>query len=215
MKRIYLTLSFIASFSISNIAAAQNIAVIKPVFDACVAMQNAIKSGSTENLRAANKTLKAQQTQDFKGLRLSSGKEISLNNHFIFDEEFVDSLIVNRSVYKFAQRYADKSRTRGSGSKGKVYTRTMAIKKNSTVKYTFTSRGSQELGIVTEPGGAISIKVYDKKNQKMLYRDTKSINKGLPYRSCAFNLPQGKICLIELEISNRSNKDISFVVIGN
>ncbi len=215
MKRNIFLIALIAWLATGATLGAQDLKTIKPVFEACKNLREAIRNGTPESLRAANKTLKSMKTQHFGSLRPSGGNSISLNGHFLFDSEFIDSLLVNRKTYTYAQRYADRSKQRGTGKKGYIYMSTVGIKKNSTMKYTFTANGNQELGIVTEPGGAISIKVYDKSNKKMLFRDTKDINKGQPSRSCTFTLPQGKRCLIELEISNRSNKDISLAVVGN
>ncbi len=213
MKKYFALLCLILVSSL-NMTMAQSVKEILPVLDACNALRDAISAGTNVSLRSANNAYKKIATDEFSSLRLTEGEEISLNGHFLFDPVFVDSLIANRKAYEFAQRYADVRAHRGVSSGGKILTKTCAVRKKSSLKYSFPSRGHQEIAVVTEPGGAITLKIYDKTNDKW-YRDTEAIREGKPYRSLAFDLPTNKVSTIEVEIINTTDRDISFVIIGN
>ncbi len=215
MKRFALFLAFAAAQLFMLQAAAQTqLTVIGEAVDACKGLQTAIVSGSTESLRSANKALKLCDPQPFNSLRHVGGEVISLDGHFVFDPVFVQSLIADRGVYKFAQRYADENATRGTSMGGRIFTKTCAVAKKSSIKYSFTSRGHQELAVITEPNGAVNVKIHDKTNDKW-YRDTEDLAEGRSFRTFTFDLPENKISTLEIEITNVSKKDISFVIISN
>ncbi len=215
MKRFFITLTILAAQAFLLQTAAQTRpTVIHEVVDACQDMQTAIASGSTEGLRSANAALTACNPQPLLSLRHVEGKQISLNGHFLFDPVFVQSLIADRGVYDFAQRYADESAPRGVSPDGTVFTKTCAVAKKSSVKYSLTSRGHQELAIITEPKGAVNVKIHDKTNDAW-YRDTEDLTKGRSSRIFVFDLPANKVSQLEIEITNLSKEDISFVIISN
>ena len=87
----------------------------------CQELSKAIGNISTTPLKAANADLKAADIVDFGDLVLHQGKDLDVNGHFIFDEEFVDSLIVNRKVLEFSKKYAERRANRGStGVNGRI-----------------------------------------------------------------------------------------------
>lgn len=212
-----LVLTFILSlcYSFANKAYSQELSnEMQTVYSACIKMSNAIESSNKQGLRAANTIFKNANTKDFQSLRLVGENSLSLDGHFVFDEVFVDSLLAGHNVYKFAQRYAQKRTKRGTSARGGISTKTCAVKAKSSVKYSFASKGRQEIAVVTEPGGLVSLRIYDKTN-KIWYNDTKDVKKGQPYRYLVFDLPSDKRCVLEMEIINTSKNNISFVVISN
>ena len=212
MKKIAL-FAFILMQAIA--ASAQQLSEdMQKVYDACMSLREAIRAGNTSGLRAANKKLKECNVNPFSSLRCSDDAPLSLDGHFVFDEVFVDSLISGKDVYKFAQRYAEIRGVRGASSSGKVFTKTCAVRKSSSTKLTFVSRGLQELAIVTEPGGMVTIRIHDKTNDRW-YNDTKNVKKGQSSRTFVFELPTSGRTSLELEVKNCIKKDCSFVVISN
>lgn len=187
---------------------------MQAVYDACVGMSMSVGSGSQTGLQAANKAFKACGVKEFTRLRLLAGKPLSLDGHFVFDEEFVDSLIAGRNVYKFAQRYAEKRMQRGVSGSGKVFSKTCAVGKQASVKYSFVSKGRQELAVVAEPGGRITLRVYDRTHDKW-YNDTKEVKRGMPSRCMVFDLPDDRCTQLEVEVVNTAKRNISFVLISN
>lgn len=186
---------------------------VQATIDACLALRAAIGAGSNEGLKQANKAFIACGVQPFNKLRCRE-KEPSLKGHFVFDHEFVDSLIKNRKVYKFAQQYADRSAQRSTSSSGKVFAKTCMVKGKKSTTYTLTANGTQYIAVVTEPKGLVSLRIHDKTNDKW-YNDTDDVNVGRPSRIQVLDLPKKENSLLEIEIINTSKKNISFVIIGN
>lgn len=216
MKKLIILITLITLALATGMAKAQTLLPeVQSTYDACLSLQAAINTGSNSELRAANKLLKENNPQDFKSLRLVDEDQPSLDGHFVFDHEFVDSLVENRAAYRFAQRYAERAEERSTSSNtGDVFTKTCMVKGTSSTKFTFTSRGHQELAFVTEPGGAITIRVHDKTHDTW-YNDTKAVKKGQSSRALVFDLPTDKRSSLEVEVINTSKKDVSFVVISN
>lgn len=214
-KRLFLT-TFIGFFAMicCKVSGQELSKDMQAVYDACVKMSISIGTGSQTGLQAANTAFKKCDTKDFSSLRCMDHEPLSLDGHFVFDEVFVDSLIAGRNVYKFAQRYASNRTVRGTSSSGKIFSKTGAVRKSSCVKYSFASRGRQELAVVAESGGLITLRVYDKTHDKW-YNDTVDVKKGRPSRILVFNLPENERSLLEVKIINTTQNDISFVVISN
>lgn len=212
MKKIVLLA--LTLVQVMTISAQQLSEDIQKVYDACMSLREAISAGNTSGLRTANKKLKDCAVNPFSSLRCADEKPLSLDSHFVFDEVFVDSLIAGRDVYKFAQRYAEVRGVRGASSSGKVFTKTCAVRKSSSTKLTFVSRGHQELAVVTEPGGMVTLRIHDKTNDKW-YNDTKNVKKGQSTRTFVFDLPTSARTTLEVEVKNSGKKDCSFVVISN
>lgn len=187
---------------------------VQATIEACLALRAAIGAGSSEGLKQANKALKACDVKPFNQLRCREEKQPSLKGHFVFDHVFVDSLIQNRKVYKFAQQYADRSAQRSTSSSGKVFTKTCLVKGKKSTTYTLTANGTQYIAIVAEPKGLVTLRIHDKTNDKW-YNDTDDVNVGRPSRIQVLDLPKNKNSLLEIDIINTSKKDISFVIIGN
>lgn len=189
---------------------------MQKAFDVCWALRTAISTGNTAGLKSANEDFKRCKVRDFFTLRQQKSDIVSLNGHFVWDEEFVDSLIVGRNVRKFAQRYAEKRARRGtSGSGGKrVCIKSIAVKKKGNARFKFPSSNHQELVVITEPQGKISLRVHCKKTKKW-YNDDDDVNDGRAYRQQIFDIPEGVKDTVEVEVINCGNNDISFVIITN
>lgn len=209
----YRTLLLVAILFVSIQANSQPTPEVQAAIDACLALRVAVGTGSTEGLKQANNALKACDVQPFNKLRCRD-EQPSLKGHFVFEPEFVDSLIINRKVYKFAQQYADRSAQRATSSSGKVFAKTCMVKGKKSITYTLAAKGTQYLAVVTEPKGLVTLRIYDKTNDKW-YNDTDDVNVGRPSRIQTLGLPKDKNCLLEIEIINTSKKDMSFVIIGN
>lgn len=206
---IYLLLPFCTSAQTSSLSPQT-----QAVYEACIRLTKAIGSGSKVGLQAANKAFKACQAKEFSQLEVQDDKPLSLNNHFVFDEVFIDSLIAGRHVYQFAQRYADSRTVRGFSSSGNIFIATHAVNGNSSASYSFRSKGRQELAVVAEPGGKITLRIHDKTHDTW-YNDTEKVKEGKSSRLLAFDLPENGISVLEIEVINTTSRDISFAIISN
>lgn len=205
---------FIQMLFINNLYGQNFSANMQAAYEACLRMRKAIGTGSQTSLKAANEAFTACETKTFDALRCLTPTPLPLDGHFVFDEIFVNDLIEGRDVYKFAQKYAKREKKRGISSSGQIFDKNCAVRSLSSVKYSFPSKGLQELAVVTEPGGLITLRIYDKTNDKW-YNDTEDVKKGRESRCITINLPEDKRNILEIEIINTVNKDISFVILSN
>ena len=142
----------------------------------------------------------------------------SLNGHLVFDEAFADSLAAgNTSVYNKADDMNRTTAHRGQTTDGSYLTKTCFVKAGKCTKWIFASKGHQELAVVAEAGGLVTMKirVTNSSGFDRRFDDTKQVKKGLPQRKTSFELPTDKKNSVEIEIINCGKKDCSFVVISN
>ena len=217
MKRFVLLMIFaiMAIQTFSQAKDAEDI-VFQKAHDACISMRDAVGANDTEALRNAANNLSACDTKEFNSLRCKSGEE-SVNGHLLFDEVFAKALAEGKDVYLQADSISKSRTCRGQTADGSILTKTCFAKAGKTVKYTFPSKGRQELAVVAEAGGRVTMKVHvtNKKGLNKRYDDTTSVKLGLPNRKTTFMLPGDCVNIVELEVINCCKKDISFVVISN
>lgn len=217
--------TFILSFFLlaTLVASAQeettNTLSIQAVLDACIAMRDAAAANDTAALRQSASDLKALNTSDFAALRLQDGSKAqpSLRGHLVFCEEFADSLADGKDAYSKADPISAIRSIRGQTPDGSTFTKTCFAKAGKSVKYTFYSKGLQELAVVAEAGGLLTMQIHVTNSAGLNERhdDTKAVKQGLPFRKTSFTLPTDRRNTVELEVYNRSKKDCSFVVISN
>ena len=187
---------------------------VQAVVDACINMRAAVGAASTTGLRQANQELKESGAVYFSQLHAVSENLLSFDRHFVFDPCFVDSLLINRDVYKFAHQYAERFSQRATSSGGLVFMSNGIVGKKTSVKYSLAARGRQEIAVVTEPKGRITLRIQDKTHHTW-YNDTVDVTEGRPYRIQILDLPLDKRCTLEIEIINTGKRTTSFAIIGN
>lgn len=217
MKRIILLMTFLV-LSTKNFAQYEDAKIVsfQKAYDACISMRDAVCANDKEAIRNAANALSACGTREFNALRCKSGEE-SVNGHLLFDEIFANALADGKDVYQQADSISNSRAYRGQNADGSILTKTCFAKAGKTVKYTFPSKGRQELAVVSEAGGRVTMKVHvtNKKGLNKRYDDTTSVKLGLPNRKTTFMLSGDCVNIVELEVVNCSKKDISFVVISN
>lgn len=190
---------------------------IDVVFDACVYLQESLEANDTVALSKAAVALKESNTQNFAILQCNDDSVPSLNGHLVFNEAFIDSLLNGSDPYVQADSINRSGVKRGQTTNGTILTKTCFVKARQSTKYSFPSRGPQELGIVTEPGGRVFVKVHatNKAGLDEWHNDNKNAVKGARRFKTSFNLPTKTRNTVEIEVINKGDKDISFVVISN
>ncbi len=190
---------------------------IDAVFDACVSMQESLETNDTTALAEAAKALKDSKATSFTSLRCKDDTIQSLNGHFVFNDIFVDSLAAGGNPYENADNINRSTTHRGQTTNGSILTKTCFVKAGKSTKHSFTSRGVQELGIITEPGGKVYVKVHATNPSGLdeWYNDNKSAKDGARRYKTRFTLPMDKRNTVEIEVINKGGKDTSFVVISN
>lgn len=221
MKKIVLIA--LSVFCVLNISAQEDATGkmgIQVVMNACIALRDAVEAGDTAAIRQSANDLKAVGTVSFNSLRCKDESVPSLDGHLVFDEAFADSLASgNTSVYQKANvmNSSRSSAHRGQTADGSYLTKTCLVKAGQSTKYTFASKGHQELAVVAEAGGLVTMKIHVTNSAGLdrRYDDTKNVKTGLSQRKTSFDLPVNRRNIVELEIINCGNKDCSFVVISN
>lgn len=191
--------------------------VIQDAIDACIAMRDAAAMGDSAALMLSAQELRANNVGYFSSLRCKDDTVGSVNGHLVFDEAFADSLANGRDVYRHAEDMNRTAAHRGQATKGSILTKTCFVKAGKSTKYTFTSKGPQELAVVAERGGLVTMKIHVTNNDGLDKRfdDTRDVKTGRPQRKRSFDLPNNRRNTVELEVLNCSNRDITFVVISN
>ena len=191
---------------------------IDGVMSACINLRDAVAINDTSAIHQSANELRAFQTIDFSGLRCKDDTIATLNGHLVFDENFADSLAKDRSAYQRADEILRVSaELRGQNPDGSISTKTCFVRAGGSSKHTFRAKGHQELAVVAEAGGLVTMKIHVTNSAGLDERhdDTKDVAKGQSYRKTSFELPTDKSNLVELVVFNCSNMDISFVVISN
>ena len=191
---------------------------IQAVIDACIAMRDAVAEGDTAAIRLSAQDLRATGVTNFDSLRCKDDSIASLNGHLIFNEAFADSLALgNTSVFEKADDMNHPTTRRGILNNGSYFTKTCFAKAGMSTKWSFASKGHQELAVVAEAGGLVTMKIHvtNSAGLDLRFDDTKSVKTGLPQRKTFFELPTDRRNSVELEIINCGSKDCSFVVISN
>jgi len=219
MKRlVIIALSVFCAFSAYAQDATNENMEIQAVIDACISMRDAVAAGDTAAIRQSGKDLKASGATGFNSLRCKDDSIASLNGHLVFDEAFADSLAAgNTSVYDKADDMNRSTDHRGQTTDGSYLTKTCFVKAGKSTKWTFASKGHQELAVVAEAGGLVTMKIHVTNSAGLDFRkdDTKLVKSGLPQRKTSFEVPKDRRNTVELEIVNCGKKDCSFVVISN
>jgi len=219
MKKISLIITLIfGALSVYAQGNASDTLSIDGVLNACINMRDAVAINDTFALHQSADELRLFNTIDFSGLRCKDDTITSLKGHLVFDENFADSLAINSDAYLRADEILRMSEElRGQNPDGSISTKTCFVKAHGSTKYTFRAKGYQELAVVAEAGGLVTMKIHVTNSAGLNERhdDTKDVDKGRPHRKTSFELPSNRSNTVELEIFNCGDNDISFVVISN
>lgn len=154
----------------------------------------------------------------FSSLRTTLDDTCSYNGHMIFDYGFLSDLgKKGKEIYQQSDAYLRNIKNSGQVLHNSILVKTCYVKGNSTKTYKFTSKGNQELAIVAEYGGLVSVRVHvtNTKGYDKWYGDSTNNCKGEAFKYLSFLCPEIIRCLVTLEITNCTDKDITFAVISN
>lgn len=200
-KVILLILGFIVSASINAQETDVVLHKIGPVTDVFIALRDAAARNDTTAISNSTEKLR------------------TLDLEYMHDMICIDSVEV-MSISSFADTIIDeisKRKDRGETADGSYRTRTCFIKSGSSSRYELSSKGHQELAVIAEGGGLITLKIHvtNRHGLDVRYDDIKNVKTGLPQRRVSIDLPENTRNIIELEIVNCGSKDCSCVLISN
>lgn len=219
MRKLFFLLffSFFASFLYAQSDDVVVLRDIQDAYEACILFRDAVASGDTSAIRQSADSLRAASMGDFHSLSSEERDVFSLDGHLVFNVDFADSLAAGKDVWGKAGDIDEFSAIRGQYTDNKVHSKTCFVKAGESTKYSFQSKGYQELAVVAEAGGLVTMRIHvtNRAGLDERHDDTKYVDAGRPHRKASFNLPTSYSNTVELEIINCSNKDCSFVVISN
>lgn len=185
---------------------------MQSVIDTFIAMRDAVAAGNKDAIIRAAENLEDADITDFHKLSCKDDTICSPDGHMIFDLAYADSLVTGRPHDPLEAGTA-----RGQSPDGSLRTKTCFVKAGKSTRYTFPSSGHQELAVVAEVGGLVTMRIHvtNSAGLDQRYDDTTKVRQGMPQRKRSFDLPKNKRNNVELEIINCGSKDCSFVVISN
>ena len=191
---------------------------VEKIYNFFVSIREIAKDKQYTKLSSFAEEFEKYNLSVFSALRMISGDITSLNGHFIFNKDFLQ-LCSKGVLYTNADQCNRKTNLLGRGqiSTNSILYKNFGLKANSSLVFSFSARGHEEIGIVTEPGGAISLKVHVTNSQGLdeWFNTTRNFVEGEPYRKLTFDMPSDVRNTVEVEIINCKNKDVSLVVISN
>lgn len=207
-------LSVLGVLTVSAQDSASDSLSIDAAINACIALRDAVAANDLAAIKQSAKDLKNAGTTHFNSLHCKDDSLTVLYDHVIFDEEYAEAKAEGREP---SPKVGTSPTQRGQTSNGSILTKTCYVKAGKSTKYTFASKGHQELAVVAEAGGLVTMKVHVTNSAGLDKRfdDTKNVKKGMPQRKTSFELPTNRRNTVELEIVNCGKKDCSFVVISN
>lgn len=187
------------------------------VYNACIFMRDAIANNDIDAIKRSADNFKSSNIISFNSLRCKDDIIPSLNGHVVFDDVFATRLANGEDVYNHSDEISRSAVHRGQISDGLVLAKTCMVEARKSCKYTFSSKGHQEIALIAESGGMVTLRIHvsNSKGLDAWYNDTVDVKKGQPQRMASFDLPSDCRNNVELEIINCGQKDISFVVLSN
>lgn len=189
-----------------------NLSVVKSVCDICLNIRQAYQVRNIELLKTYNESFKDYNPMFFNGLKCLDNTETSLSGHFFFNPLYIDGIIRGDDLMSFNETGTPRSLFKSVD--GSVFIKNCCVLAKKSTKYSFLSRGRQEIAIISEPDGFVTLRVHDKTHDKW-YNDLNNIKMGQPSRFISIDLPSTERTELELEVINTTQKDISFVIVSN
>lgn len=201
-KALLLTFGLIFSALIQAQEKNVELREIGSVADAFIALREATAQNDANGISRYSEAVRSYSLDYFLDLTCLDSTEVTPERN-----GFADS-IINEIVQKH---------DRGENADGSYRTRTCFIKSGSSNRYELSSKGHQELAVIAEGGGLITLKVHvtNRHGLDVRYDDIKNVKTGLPQRQLSIDLPENTRNIIELEIINCGTKDCSCVIISN
>lgn len=156
-----------------------------------------------------------------KGLLVSdsNNQELELGEHLVFLPEIIDSLAKGSRGHEYAlEAYGKFSRKKFKGSTSDVFdacVETKVIRAQDKHVFELKTRGEQHVAVVAEQYGRLSLLIHDESNNcYRVERDKETSGKLMRYLS--YSPPKlGMLYTLRIEVENRSEFDISYVIILN
>lgn len=184
---------------------------VQTVYRACTDISRALVGGSESQFDGALTRLEKARVAPLQ-LKVTAGRQPSLDGHLLFDEPFLRALKKDHGVRKLAARYARERNLSHRGATSAVKMGTYVVDKKGSLTLKSSARGAKTVAVVGEPNARLTLKVTDKAGN-VLYADREDVKKGRPERIGTFTVPKGTPIFIT--VTNRGPSAASFALITN
>ena len=184
---------------------------LQSIYNVCLSIRSALSNNDMNKLSVANRNFKScGYKEPFTALRLITNQE-TIKGHFVYSTSFIDELLEgNQGVFENADNYASPMSSRGIPP-NPVFIKNDLVRTEALTVYKMACVGHEEICVITEPNGYIGVKIWDSK-KKIVYYDT--TQESVEYCYVTIELPSERNSL-EIIISNKTNHDVSYVLISN
>ena len=184
---------------------------LQSIYNACLSIRSALSNNDMNKLSVANRNFEScGYKEPFTALRLITNQE-TIKGHFVYSTSFINELLEgNQGVFENADNYASPMSSRGIPP-NPVFIKNDLVRTKALTVYKMACIGHEEICVITEPNGYIGVKIWDSK-KKIVYYDTSQ--ESIEYCYVTIELPSERNFL-EIIISNKTNHDVSYVLISN
>lgn len=204
MKKILLLLFIVCASPMYAQTAAE---LIQKTEKACLKVRDAVAARSADNVMAGMEMLSEIKLSKLELNPVDINNAVPLEGHLIYKIDFLDSLLL-KNLDMGLVKIENPSFMRDPLPILKGAHRAVAAGKSVT--YSFFSQGEQHLLVVPECGGKVNLYVDDKNNGRKL---ADKADNGKDCCKLDWTVERAGELLITIE--NRSNKDLSFIIVSN
>lgn len=204
MKKILLLLFIVCASPIYAQTAAE---LIQKTEKACLKVRDAVAARSADNVMAGMEMLSEIKLSRLELNPVDTNNAVPLDGHLIYKIDFLNSLLL-KNLDMGLVKIENPSFMRDPLPILKGAHRAVAAGKSVT--YSFFSQGEQHLLVVPECGGKINLYVDDKNNGRQL---ADKADNGKDCCKLDWTVERAGELLITIE--NKSNKDLSFIIVSN
>mgnify|MGYP005939604985 FL=1 len=174
---------------------------------ACMMIRNAVTARSADDVMAGMEMISEIPFSELALNSVDTKSAVPMRGHLQYNVEYLDELLL-KNLDMGLIKVEDAYKMRATGTLLKCTHRAVAA--GGSVTYSMMAQGEQSLLVVPECGGKINLYVNDKGSGRKL---TDKADGGKDCCSLNWTIERAGELLITVE--NKSNKDLSFIIVSN
>lgn len=174
---------------------------------ACMMIRNAVTARSADDVMAGMEMISEIPFSELALNSVDTKSAVPMRGHLQYNVEYLDELLL-KNLDMGLIKVEDAYKMRATGTLLKCTHR--AVTAGGSVTYSMMAQGEQSLLVVPECGGKINLYVNDKGSGRKL---TDKADGGKDCCSLNWTIERAGELLITVE--NKSNKDLSFIIVSN
>lgn len=174
---------------------------------ACMMIRDAVSSRSADNVMAGMEMISEIPFSELELNSVDTKNAVPMRGHLQYNVPYLDDLLLNNLDMGLID-VEDAYKMRATGTTLKCTHRAVAA--GGSVTYSMTAQGEQRLLVVPECGGRINIYVDDKGSGRKL-SDKADGGKDC----CSLNWTIERAGELLITVENKSQRDLSFIIVSN